>query len=97
MSRGGHLENLFFTSSPELKGQLIRTWVGSVGVTCRSKISKIVPIRNPKGQLTRNLAGNIGVTGRSKLPKIVPIQDGRHGGHLENLFFTSSELKSQLT
>ena len=43
---GSHLENLFFASS-ELKGQLTRNLVGSIGVTCRSKIAKIVPIVNP--------------------------------------------------
>ena len=37
---GGHLEYLFFTSSPEQKGQLTQTGVGSFGVTCRSKIGK---------------------------------------------------------
>ena len=31
------LKNLFFTYSPEPKGQLTRTLVGSFGVTCRSK------------------------------------------------------------
>ena len=44
---GSHLENLFFASSPELKGQLTRNLVGSIGVTRRSKIAKIVPIVNP--------------------------------------------------
>ena len=29
-------------------GQLTRYLVGSIGVTCRSKIAKIVPIRNPR-------------------------------------------------
>ena len=42
-----HLENLFFASSPELKGQLTRNLVGSIGVTRRSKIAKIMPIVNP--------------------------------------------------
>ena len=42
----GHLENLFFTSSPELKGQLTQNLVGSIRVTCRSPKCKIVPIRN---------------------------------------------------
>ena len=54
----------------------------------------------PKGQLTPNFVGDIGVTCRSKIAKIVQsdIQDGRHGSHLENLFFASSpELKGQLT
>ena len=31
--RGGYLENLFLTSSPEPKGQLTRNMVGSIGVT----------------------------------------------------------------
>ena len=44
----GHLENLFFTSSPEPKGQLIWNLVGSIGMTCRLKIAKIVPIGNPR-------------------------------------------------
>ena len=75
---GGHLENLFFASSPEPKSQLTPNMVGSLGVTCRSKIAKIVQIGNPrwlhlenlffasfpepKGQLTPNLLGSIGVT-----------------------------------
>ena len=42
-----NLENLFFASSPEPKGQLTRNLVGSIGVTRRSKIAKIVPIVNP--------------------------------------------------
>ena len=46
LRHGSHLENLFFASSPELKGQLTRNLVGSIGVTCRSKIVKIVPIVN---------------------------------------------------
>ena len=41
------LKNLFFTSSPELKGQLTRNLVGSIGVARRSKMAKIVPIVNP--------------------------------------------------
>ena len=36
-----------FASSPELKGQLTRNLVGSIRVTHRSKIAKIVPIVNP--------------------------------------------------
>ena len=71
---GSHLENLFFASSPEPKGQLTPNLLGSIGVTCRSKITKIVPIvrghlenlffassPNPKCQLTRNLVGSIRV------------------------------------
>ena len=42
---GSHLENLFFASS-EPKGQLTRNLEGSIGVTRRSKIAKIVPIVN---------------------------------------------------
>ena len=45
---GRRLENLFFASSPEPKGQLTPNLVGSIGVTCRSKIAKIVLIRNPR-------------------------------------------------
>ena len=43
-----HLENLFFTSSPEPKGQLTPNLLGSIRVTCRSNIAKIVPIGNPR-------------------------------------------------
>ena len=43
-----HLENLFFTSSPEPKGQLTPNLLGSMGVTCRSKIAKIMLIGNPR-------------------------------------------------
>ena len=39
---GGRLENLFVASSPEPKGQLTQNLVGSIGVTGRSKIAKIV-------------------------------------------------------
>ena len=46
---GRHLENIFFASSPEPKGQLTPNWLGSIGVTCRSKIAKIVPIGNQDG------------------------------------------------
>ena len=35
-SYDSHLENLFFASSPELKGQLIPNLLGSIGVTCLS-------------------------------------------------------------
>ena len=35
-----HLENLFFFSSSELKGQLTRNLVGSIGVTCRSIMAR---------------------------------------------------------
>ena len=44
-----HLENLFFASSPEPKGQLIPSLVGSIMVTCRSKIAKIMLIGNQDG------------------------------------------------
>ena len=36
-----------YFSPPELKGQLTRNLEGSIGVTRRSKIAKIVPIVNP--------------------------------------------------
>ena len=71
---GGHFENIF-ASSPEPKGQVTGKLLGSIGMTCRSKIA-IIPIRNPrcchlenllfastpepKGQLTRNLVGSMG-------------------------------------
>ena len=45
------LKIYFFASSPESKGLLTLNLVGSIGVTCRSKIAKIVPIRNPKWPL----------------------------------------------
>ena len=45
---GRNLENLFFASSPEPKGQLTQNLLGSIRVTCRSKIAKIVPIGNPR-------------------------------------------------
>ena len=45
---GGHFENLFF-ASPEPKGQLTWNSVGNIGVISRSKITKIVPIGNPRG------------------------------------------------
>ena len=32
---GHHLENLFFASTPEPKGQLTRNLVGIIRVTCR--------------------------------------------------------------
>ena len=44
----GRLENLFFASSPEPKGQLTPNLLGSIRVTCRSKVAKIVPIGNPR-------------------------------------------------
>ena len=36
------LKIYFFASSPEWKGLLTLNLVGSIGVTCRSKIAKIV-------------------------------------------------------
>ena len=47
-NHGRHLENIFFASSPEPKGQLTPSLLGSIGMTCRSKIAKILPIGNPK-------------------------------------------------
>ena len=41
---GGLLENLFFASSSELKDHLTRNMVGSIGVSCRPKITQIVQI-----------------------------------------------------
>ena len=38
---------IYFFASFEPKGQLTRNLAGSIGVTCRSKIAKIVPIVNP--------------------------------------------------
>ena len=91
---GSHLENLFFASSPELKGQLIRNLVGNPKWPPWQPFwNSIFPFSpEPKGQSTRNLIGRILVTCRSKIIKIVPIrnQDGGNGGHLENLFFASS-------
>ena len=43
---GHHLENLFFASATEPKGQLTLNLVGSIEVTCRSEIAKIVLMRN---------------------------------------------------
>ena len=86
------LKKLFFASSPEPKGQLTPNLVGSIRVTCRSKIAKIVPIKNQhgrhlenlffasselKGHLTQNLVGSIGVACRSKIAKIVLIVNPR--------------------
>ena len=45
---GRHLENLFFASSPEPKDQLTPNLLGSIGVTCGSKIAKIMPFGNPR-------------------------------------------------
>ena len=45
---GSHLENLLFTSSPKPKSQLTSNLLGSITVTYRSKIAKIVPIGNPR-------------------------------------------------
>ena len=45
---GGHLETLFFTSSPEPKGQLTPTCWEALGWLVGKKIAKIVPIGNPR-------------------------------------------------
>ena len=45
---GRHLENLFFASSPEPKGELTPNLLRSIGVTHRPKIAKIVLIGNPR-------------------------------------------------
>ena len=42
--------HLFFASSPEPKGQLTPNLLGSIRVTCKSKIAKIVPIGNQDGR-----------------------------------------------
>ena len=39
---GSHLENLFQNSSSEPYGQLTRNFIRSIGLTCRSKIAKII-------------------------------------------------------
>ena len=90
--------------------------LGSISVTCRSKVAKIVLIGNPRWlpwppswksifrfswtqrPIDSKFSRNIGVTYRSKIAKdgLSEIQDGRHGGHLENLFF-ASEPKGHLT
>ena len=84
---------IFFASSPEPKGQLTPNLVGSIGVTYRSKIAKIVHLENlffapspePKGKLTPNLLGSIRMTCRSKIAKIV-LRDGRHSAILKIYF-----------
>ena len=71
-----HIENLFFPSFPELKGQLTSNLIESIRVTCRSKVAKIFSIGNlghrlenlfftspePKGGLTYYLVGSTGET-----------------------------------
>ena len=49
---GHHLENIFFASSPEPQGLLTPNLVGSIRVSCSSKIhvAKIVLIENPRWQ-----------------------------------------------
>ena len=42
MSSMAAILNLFFASSPESKGLLTLNLIGSIGVTCRSKIVQIV-------------------------------------------------------
>ena len=75
-SHGGHLENQFFASSSKLKGQLTRNLVGSIGMTCRSKIAKIVPIGNPDGCLCSHLE-NLFFATSPKLKKPVDSKLGR--------------------
>ena len=55
IENGGHLENLFFASSPEPKSQLTPNMVGSVGVTYGSKVVKIFPMGNPRWRHGRHL------------------------------------------
>ena len=40
--------HLFWSSSPEQKGQLTRNFVENIGLTCRSKIAEIILIGNPR-------------------------------------------------
>ena len=47
MSAMAAIENLFF-ASPESEGLFTLNLVGSIGVTCRSKIAKLIPIGNPR-------------------------------------------------
>ena len=47
-SSWSEVQDIFFASSPEPKGQWTRNLVGSIWVTCRSKIAKIFPIGNPR-------------------------------------------------
>ena len=42
------LKIFFSASSPESKDRWTGNIVGSIGVTCRSKVAKILPIRNPR-------------------------------------------------
>ena len=75
-----HLENVFWTFSPERNGQLIWNLIGTIGVTCRSKIAKSHTKRKskmvalvamskiyfePKGQLTQNFIGSMEVDQKS--------------------------------
>ena len=91
---------------PTRLGQLTRYLVGSIRVTCRSKIAKIMPIQDgrhlenlffasspeTKDQLTPNLLGSIRATCRSNKVKIMSIGNPRwpYGSHLENLCFAST-------
>ena len=76
---------------PTPLGQLTRYLVGSIRVTCRSKIAKILPIGNPRwppswksifrffsrNQLTPNLLGSIRATCRSNKVKIMSVGNPR--------------------
>ena len=44
----GQLGNLFYPSSPEEKGQFTRNLVGNIGAPYGLKVTKIVPIENPR-------------------------------------------------
>ena len=44
---GGYLEHIFCPLSPEPKGQMTRNLMGSFIVTCKQKVTKIVPTGNP--------------------------------------------------
>ena len=87
------LKIYFFASSPEPKGQLTPNLLGSIRMTCRSKIHDGRHLENlffastpkprskiakiAKSLLTPNLVGGIGVTYRAKIAKIMPIGNPR--------------------
>ena len=50
-SHGGHLQDLFFTSFPEPKGQLTQTWIESFEVICRSTRAVVGQRSSPAGYI----------------------------------------------
>ena len=105
-ARTAILKIFFFASSPEPNGQLIRNLVGSIGVTCRSKIAKIVRIGNQRWPLKNlifhfswierlNLVGSIGVTCRLKIAKTVPV--GSPKSHRPGTFENLTECLQNIT